>query len=157
MKAAHMPNKQKGAAIVETTIVLPIMILLFLAICELGRAFYTYNTLNKTMQNGARHLASTTWFVPSSSANLDYSAPDGNAYQATNLILYGNVNPQSDAVVDGFNAGDITFSIPTPGFVQVDISYSYIPVIGPVLYTFGFGSNVNLNFTMNSSITVPVL
>ncbi|MEJ2115423.1 MAG: pilus assembly protein, partial [Gammaproteobacteria bacterium] len=50
-------SHQGGLAAVEFVVILPILLLLMLASAELGRAFYQYNTLTKTVRDGARYLA----------------------------------------------------------------------------------------------------
>lgn len=157
MRKVDLSRKEKGIAIVEATVVLPVLLLLFLAICELGRAFYTYNTLNKTLQNGARYLSSTSRQSSQSQVFLDYNPPGGNAYHAQNLILYGDVNKKSKTVLGGLKIGDINFSIPAAGFIQIDVNYRYVPIVGPVLSSFDFGSDINMNFILNASVTVRAI
>ena len=60
-------HRQRGLAIVEFAIVLPLLLLLSLATTELGRALYQQDTLNKAVRDGARHLAGT-WRAPPTTA-----------------------------------------------------------------------------------------
>jgi len=149
-------NKQLGAAIVEITIVLPLLLLLLLAISELGRLFYTYNTLNKALQVGARYLSATA-IGGLGSIEFDTSGPDGNAYQAVNLIIYGNVTAGSATQLPGLTASNIDITSPTSGVIKVDINYQYVPMIGPQLNPLGFGDPIDLSFILNSNVTVRAL
>ena len=57
LKFAGSRSRQQGLAVVEFVIVLPLIILLALAVTELGRGLYQYNTLTKSVQDGVRYLA----------------------------------------------------------------------------------------------------
>lgn len=48
---------ETGSSIVELAIVFPILLLLFVAVAEMGRLFYTYTTLAKATKTGARYLS----------------------------------------------------------------------------------------------------
>lgn len=48
---------QQGVAAVELALLLAPLLLLLLGVTELGRAIYTYNTLDKTVRDAARHLS----------------------------------------------------------------------------------------------------
>ena len=50
-------NKQYGLAMVEMVIVSPLLLLLIFGVAEMGRAFYQYNTLTKSVRDGARYLS----------------------------------------------------------------------------------------------------
>lgn len=50
---------QKGTALVEAAIVLPLLLLLVFGMCEFGRALYIANTLGNAAREGARRAAVT--------------------------------------------------------------------------------------------------
>ena len=54
---AKTVKRQKGVAALELAIAVPVLLLLLLASAELGRAFYQYNTLTKSVRDGARYLS----------------------------------------------------------------------------------------------------
>jgi Flp pilus assembly protein TadG len=73
-----MKNRQKGVAIIEFALILPFLLLLSFFTIEFGRAIWQYNTLTKSVRDGARYLS---------------TQPPGNAAAITaarNLIVYGN-------------------------------------------------------------------
>ncbi len=150
-------KKQSGLAMVETTIVLPILLLLLLAISEFGRAFYTYNSLNKFIQSGARHLSSFATPGGGNNIVLDTTAPNGNAYLTSNLIVYGSVNSTGEPLLQGFSSNDLTFTNPAFSMIKVSADYNYVPMVGEFLSLFGFGDPIDLRFTMNASVTMRVL
>jgi Flp pilus assembly protein TadG len=55
-------NKQRGAALIETAITIPIILLVSVAIFEFGRAYQTWQVLTNAAREGARVgiLAATT-------------------------------------------------------------------------------------------------
>ena len=48
---------QRGAAAVEFALLLIPLVVMVFGTTELGRAIYTYNTLDKTVRDAARHLS----------------------------------------------------------------------------------------------------
>ena len=49
--------RNRGVAAVELAIVITPMVLMMFGAVEFGRAIYTYNTLDKTVRDAARHLS----------------------------------------------------------------------------------------------------
>jgi hypothetical protein len=80
---------ERGTQLVELAIVLPVFLLMFAAVAEFGRFFYTYTTLAKSTRVGARYLMSQP-----------AKAMDDNARR---LVLCGNQTActDADAVVSG--------------------------------------------------------
>jgi len=58
MKLSRFVRNERGAALVEMALVLPIVILLFLGMIDFGRAIFLYNNLTNAARDGAR-LGST--------------------------------------------------------------------------------------------------
>ena len=86
---------ERGTQLVELAIVLPIFVLMFAAVAEFGRFFYTYTTLAKATRVGARYLMSQP-------ANV----MDNNAKR---LVVCGNMTvcQDSEAVVSGLYTGNV--------------------------------------------------
>jgi len=87
-----LSHPQRGAALVELALVLPLLLAVCLAITEFGRAIYTYDTLAKSARDAARYL--TTQTAGSSSAWAI----------ARNLAAYGNPAGTGPALVAGLDA-----------------------------------------------------
>jgi Flp pilus assembly protein TadG len=51
----RVSRDERGTQLVELTLVLPVMILLFASVAEFGRFFYTYSTLSKAARSAARY------------------------------------------------------------------------------------------------------
>lgn len=74
---------QRGVAIIEFALVLPLLLLLTFMTTELGRAIWHYNTLTKSVRDGARYLSTQP---PESAAAIT---------TARNLMVYGKPQPTS--------------------------------------------------------------
>lgn len=160
MKTMHLKSRpcyQKGLAMVEATIVLPLLFLLALAAAEFGHMLEQYNALNKQQQDGARFLSERATFGSTGTINLDFSAPNGSAYQARNLIVYGNVAGTGTPVLNGLSTSNVAITTATSEYIRVEVTYSYTPVLGAVFLMFGYGNDLALNFPLRSSIVMRVL
>lgn len=71
-----MNKRQKGVALVEFALILPLLLLLSMITTEFGRAMYQYNTLTKSVRDASRYLSLQT--------------PGTRITEARNLIVYGN-------------------------------------------------------------------
>jgi TadE-like protein len=126
MKAPELVRRflkaERGTQLVELAIVLPVFILMFAAVAEFGRFFYTYTTLAKATRVGARYLMSQP-------ANL----MDDNARR---LVICGNATAcaDGDAVLSGLTMGNVKIDRGggAPGFpdtVKVRIeNFYYEPI-----------------------------
>lgn len=77
-----MNTQQKGVAAIEFVIVLPLILAVFFAITEFGRAIYTYNTLAKSVRSAARYLSTQD---PDKADTYP-----GVLVKARKIIAYGN-------------------------------------------------------------------
>lgn len=73
---SKITHEQRGIAMVELTIVLPLLLLLLLAVAELGRGLYDYNTLTKAMRDGARYLAAVAFNGSARQVDITRNDPD---------------------------------------------------------------------------------
>lgn len=66
---------QRGVAIVEFALILPLLLILTLITTEFGRAMYEYNTVAKSVRDAARYLS--------------IQLPNTKQTEAANLVVYG--------------------------------------------------------------------
>jgi len=89
-------NLQTGAALVEFAFVVPLLLLLVVGISEFSFAFYHFNILNKSVQDGARYFADP---ARARKGNIDMPIDTSRAGNGTNinstenLVKYGNTAP----------------------------------------------------------------
>jgi Flp pilus assembly protein TadG len=147
-------KRQRGLAIVEFTIVLPLMLLLLLATAELGRAFYEYNTLTKTVRDGARYLADVA--LDGTTGIVDLT--DAKIAETVNLVVYGNIAGTGDPLLNGLSVADISVVEANPTHIQVSASYQYSPIFPGGIPTFGLGSgNISTGYMFQAQVTMRVL
>jgi len=81
----------RGGPLIEFALLLPILLALAFGATELGRAIYTYNSLDKTVRDAARHLSQ--------------HGPGDTQIQseAICLAVYGNTDCSGDAVAPGLS------------------------------------------------------
>jgi len=135
---------QRGVAMVEFAITLPLLLLLLLAIAEFGRMLYHYNNLLQANRDAVRYLAGEAW-----NGNLGQVVIDPVVEAITkNLAVYGVPLPQpGNEVVPGLTTGDVTVGPVDGDHVQVRISYVFQPVIGNSLPAL-IGDAIPLNFPL---------
>ena len=95
-------KSQRGQAIVELALNIPLMMLLLFGAVEIGRVFYVYHTLQKALRGGAAVLARST--------NVEYCNPaDLTMQDVRNFIVWGNFQGVGQPVVQGL----------TPDYIQI--------------------------------------
>jgi len=87
-----MKRPQRGVAIVEFALILPMLLILTFITTEFGRALYQYNTLAKSVRDGARYLS---FYSPGSAQRIE---------EARNLIIYGTITTGSEPLTPGLRA-----------------------------------------------------
>ncbi|MFP2769948.1 TadE/TadG family type IV pilus assembly protein [Oceanisphaera sp. KMM 10153] len=151
MKSIRRPSSQQGIAIVEATIVLPLVLLLMLSIGEFGRMIYQYHIMTKAVRAGTHHLGPENWH------NDDLERPMMED-KIKKLIIYGNDTSGTNAILPGFNTSNISISykkIPAGSsyvYILIDANYDWQPVFGDKFNTF-FGNEIDLSFPLKTSIT----
>lgn len=146
-------RSQRGVAMVEFAITLPFLLFLMLATAELGHLLSQYDTLTKAVRDGARYAASTSAL---GSTGLVAITPQIQAAVA-NLVATGNVNGSGSALLPGLSASGVTVSNAGNGYVSVSATYTYQPLLGATLPTFGLGSPISLSFTLNAASVMRAL
>lgn len=88
-----MNKPQKGVALVEFALILPLLLVLTLVTVELGRAIWHYNTLTKSVRDTVRYLSLQT--------------PGTKIPEARNLLVYGNTAGTGTPLVIGLNTSQV--------------------------------------------------
>lgn len=138
---------ERGLQLVEVTIVLPILLMLFAATAEFGRYFYEYTTLAKAARGGARYLSTTL-------------VGKGDV-PASNIVVYGNEGGTGTPILDGLSTTQVKIKYqgdnPTvPDTVTVYFEgYTHQPIfnLGALTKTVG----LNLNIDVKPSVTMRYL
>lgn len=151
---AMQPGKrQRGLAMVEFAITLPVLLLLMAATAELGHLIGQYDTLTNAVRDGARYAASA---AANGSTGLVSITPQIQAAVA-NLVATGNTGGSGAALLPGLSAANVTVSDAGNGYVSVSAAYTYEPMAGATLPTFGLGNPISLSFTLNAAAVMRAL
>jgi Flp pilus assembly protein TadG len=116
-------KRERGVALTEFALALPMLLMIMLTILEFGRAYYQYNTLAKSVREAVRYLS-----VRSPGVDVD---------KAKNIVVYGNTAGTGTPLVPGLsvtNVPDPTWgtagSYPTINTVTMTITgYTYVPIV----------------------------
>ena len=131
---------QRGQALIETALTLPIVLVISISIFEFGRALQVWQLLTNAAREGARVavLPGSTPDVVKQRA-LDYMAAGGLQNRALNQI-----NVQSDAQII-MSGNPVSAS-------QVTISYPFnFMLLNPIMQLIVRGSRVGAPITMTAS------
>jgi hypothetical protein len=145
-------NHQKGVAVIESAIVLPIVIFIILIVGELGHAILQYNTLTQAARDGARYIAGAA------EANTGVIQLTQAKIEATeNLVVFGDIDAGT-AILPDLSSDNISVSlIPDTNNILVSIAYDYQPIFFPNIPTIMGISDTGGAFTMNAEIVMRIL
>ncbi|POA29678.1 MULTISPECIES: TadE/TadG family type IV pilus assembly protein [unclassified Pseudomonas] len=149
LHALKQPQGQQGMALVEFTIVLPLMLLLLLALGEFGRMLFQYNTLLQASRDAGRYVASQAWNSTLGTVSLSSTLQT----QTKNVAVYGVPANTGTPVVSGLTTGNVAVSAVGTDHVQVTITYTFCPVIGASTCT---GSITGL-FANPIALSIPLV
>ena len=120
------PQRQQGLALVEFTLVLPLLLLLLLAFGEFGRMLYQYNVLLQASRDADRFVASQAWNSTLGAVSLSSTLQT----QTKNVAVYGVPANTGTAVVSGLTTANVVVAAVGLDHVRVTITYTFCPVIG---------------------------
>ncbi|HJR20546.1 MAG TPA: TadE/TadG family type IV pilus assembly protein [Dongiaceae bacterium] len=98
-RARRVLRDQEGSALIEFTIMAPLLLSLVLGISEFGRFLYQYQMVLEGLRDAGRYLA-----------RLDANDAT-NQTNAANLATTGTIDGSGDPRVDGWEAADIGFAV----------------------------------------------
>lgn len=125
-------QNQKGIALVEFALILPMLVMLLFLTAEFGRAYYQYDTLTKAVRQSARYLS--------------VRAQGTGMAGARNIIVYGNPGGTGSPRFAGLTPSNVpdpvwstTGSYPVMNTVTVSVTgFTFVPMAGNV-----FGMRLN--------------
>jgi Flp pilus assembly protein TadG len=138
-------SDERGTQLVELSLVLPVMILLFASVAEFGRFFYTYATLAKATRAAARYAATRR-----------YDSTDTT--QAQSLAVYGDPSAgcSGTAILQGLTCANVNVQQTTSAGAQVVTAsvtgYQYQPIFDLGKLT-GI-STLSLTINVSPSVTM---
>lgn len=144
---------QYGVATIEMAICAPVLLLLMLATAEVGRVLFQYNTLAKAVRDGARYAVNNA--SPGSTRIVNITPQRRN--ETRNLVVTGNIAGTGAALLPGLTVNNVTVNDAGNGFVSVAATYTYVPILGASLPTFGLGPSINLSMSLPATVVMRAL
>lgn len=165
--AFHQPRGQRGVAMVEFAIALPVLLLMLLAIGEFGRMLYQYNSLLQASRDASRYVAGKAWDRTLGKIVLEDSDENKDLVSEGQYIaVYGVPAVLDDEgepvvvglkpVVAGLEPGDVSVTEFDAEHIQVSISFTFQPLFGdgiPALV----GDEIDLNLNLVATTVMRAL
>lgn len=131
-----MKYRQRGAALIELALIMPLLLLMTVITTDFGRSLYHYNAITKSMRDAARYL----------SMDLNNTRIE----QARKLVVYGNPDGTGSPLVPGMALDKVAVTQGTSGTnpvintVTITVTgYTFQPMFNSV-FGLAFG-NINYN------------
>jgi Flp pilus assembly protein TadG len=143
---------QRGVAVVEFTIALPLLLFLLLATAEVGRVLSQYDTLTKSVRDASRYVAGKAL----NPAGIVSISPQLSS-ETRNLLATGSIGGSGSPLLRGLSASNVTVTNAGNGYVSVSVSYAYTPMLGASLPTFGLGRPISLAIPLKATVVMRAL
>lgn len=88
-----MRSAQRGVALVELALIIPLLLLLTFITTEFGRAMYEYNAVTKSTRDAVRYLS--------------FQTPGTHLAEARNLMVYGNAAGTGTPLARGLSLANV--------------------------------------------------
>jgi TadE-like protein len=173
--SVKQPNyriSQRGQALIEVALQIPLVLALLFGAVEIGRVFYTYHALNKALRGGAGLAARAV--------SVNYcDTSDVTLTDVRNFVVYGNLQGEGNPIVPGLTTDmvqilpersipdstgisecactdasdscDVTTSGRAPDFVVLNLGPDGFPLRIP--FPFSTISTVNLHVSVRMPVT----
>lgn len=144
MPMKTMKIRQRGVALVELALIIPLLLLLTFITTEFGRAMFEYNAVTKATRDAVRYLS--------------FQTPGTHITEARNLMVYGNLAGTGTPLARGLSLANVpagscctwqtTGSNPVVTTITVRVSnYNFRPLFASV-FGLSFGdANGNIVFS----------
>ena len=153
LSMSTMRRRIRGVAMVEFTIVLPVVLFMILGVTELGRAMVRYNALTKAVRDGARHASLYALSGTTGTVDIDQALTT----EVQNVVVYGNVAGVGSPAISDMTTGQVSLTPVGADQFRVNIDYPYVPLLGNSIPSFGMGSDLNLAFMMRAGVNMRAL
>jgi hypothetical protein len=144
--------RQRGVALVETAICLPLLLFVMLAAGEVTNAFLQHNTLTKAVRDGARYAAGV-----GTMGTVRVALSANEISDTKNLVVYGNRAGTGSPALPNLTVAGVTVTEVGGQFIDVHATYAYTGILGSVLPSFGLGSDSSLSFNLEASVRMRAL
>jgi Flp pilus assembly protein TadG len=131
---------QRGQALIETALTLPIVLVISISIFEFGRALQVWQLLTNAAREGARV------------AVLPGATPDGIKERVLQYMAAGGLQNRDANQISVMSDAEISMSGNPVSASQITIAYPYsFMLLNPVMQLIAPGSDVGTPITMTAS------
>ena len=127
LRRAHA--SQRGIAIVEFMIVLPLVLFLILGVSEFGRGFMQYNTLTRSVRDAVRHASNNALLGQTQVVNITGQLQT----ETINLVTHGNIAGTGASILPDLTSTAVTVNDEGGGDISVTATYAYQPIVAPFI------------------------
>lgn len=149
-KRAHCRARraERGQALVETALVLPLLLLLIVGLFDVGRAVWLSNTLATAVREGSRYgvVHGALSGSPTGPGSATYTPPDTDTAITAHVRNYAYGVPDSLTVQSTWPDGNANRG----SRIVVSASFPFTPILSQVFLGGG------LNITLQSSSTLVI-
>jgi len=124
-RIGRIVRREDGSSTIELAIVFPILLILFVGTAELGRLFYTYTTLAKATDVGARYLSTSRNAVNGTATEITAAKTE-----ARNLVVCGYKDCTTGTQADGTPKVPVVVGLTT---ANVNICDNFAVACNPVI------------------------
>lgn len=125
---------------VELAIILPLLLVIFLGIAELGRALLFQHRLTSAVEAGARFAARATGAVDTEDCSAAGGAWTTAETSSKQMVTFGQLTGGTDPVVPGLSVDDVVVSPVLRTVTGIDDPVCVIRVFASVQYQGIFGT-----------------
>lgn len=147
---------ERGSQLIELALALPVILVMFGALAEFGRYFYTYSTLTTAVRAGARHASK--W-----QKNEGWTFPE-----TSKMVVYGDFGSTAGGpILPGLSESHVVIQANGAAVNDIDsvtvkiVGYRYQPLfdLGKLtgISTLSMNIDMNANATMKQLFKGPVI
>jgi Flp pilus assembly protein TadG len=141
-------TRERGQALVETALVLPILVILLVGLFDVGRAIWLSNTLATAVREGSRYgvVHGALSGSPTGPGSASYTPPDTDTVITERVRSYATGVPSTLTVQSTWPDGNANRG----SRIVVTASFPFTPILSQVFLGGG------LNVTLRSSSTLVI-
>lgn len=151
-------SRSRGLAIIEAAIIFPLILFLLLVVAELGRGIFQFNTLHKSVRDGARDAAERAVVDPT--LNVNQASLNTLRPRIQNLVACGVPTcVGGQRLLPGLEPAQVTVTGVGPDIV-VSVNYTFQPVFSagiPQFFIGGGGASVIVGPTLSATAAMRAL
>jgi TadE-like protein len=141
-RAQSRTHRERGLAMVEFVVGMPVVLLLLYGTCEFGNAFVQYSELADAARNADRYLASNALLGSTGVVNLTPQL----TLAAQNLVVYGNTAGLGQPMLPRLAPWQVFVTADSFNNVSVTVFYHYQSLFGGEVPYFVRRGGIDTNF-----------